>query len=206
MEGSAMKTSWMMNAALVTAVAVSPRPAAGSAVITNGAMNSRSIMADTQTTPPEARLKRSDWSGPRMGFMFAPGDPAISRRLRANGLGTMVSQFGWQFERRIAAFSGGPQLVTEVVPLFGGVEYNKLVPSVNAVVGVRFKSGYEFGMGPSLSVTSISGGPSTGLVIAAGKSIDYGDVCIPVNLALSTNPKGTMVNVLVGYSINKAAQ
>ncbi len=151
------------------------------------------------------RLIQSNWSGPRMGLMIAPGDDAISRRLRSHGLGGVVSEFGWHFEHRVSPYDGGPQLVTEFVPLLGGVEYGKMVPTFTAAMGMRFRSGYEFGMGPSLTLAGVNGS-STGLVIAVGKSLDYGQVCLPLNLAVSTNPKGTMVTLIVGYAINQKAR
>lgn len=146
-------------------------------------------------------VRESDWSGPRIGFMAAPGDAAISRRLRGHGLGNVVSLFGWHFEHQVTPVLGGPQLVTEVTPLFGGVEYGKVVPSVTLSIGLRSRGGYEIGMGPSLTLGNADSGGSVALAIAAGRSLDFGGVRIPLNLAVSTNPKGTMVSVLAGYSI-----
>ena len=140
-----------------------------------------------------------------MGLMMAPGDGAISSRLKDHGLGSLVSQFGWQFERRVVPFGGGPQLVTEAIPLVGGVEYGKFVPSLTLVMGVRSAAGFEFGMGPSFTVVSATG-INSGLVIAAGKSFNYGAVCIPLNVAVSTNPRGTMVTLIAGYAIDQAAR
>lgn len=200
-----MKTSWMWRVLLGTAMVVSARPAPASAQTSELQVHSLATVAGSGTTVQSLGLQQSDWSGPRMGLMMAPGDGSISRRLKGHGLGSVVSQFGWQFERRIVPFGGGPQLVTEAIPLFGGVEYGKLVPSVTLVMGMRSPSGFEVGMGPSFSVVSATG-INSGLVIAAGKSIDYGAVCIPLNLAVSINPKGTMVTVVAGYAINQAAR
>jgi hypothetical protein len=200
-----MKTSWMWMALVGTAMTLAAGPGVASELVT-----ADRILEQDETTPqPGANVRhivRSDWSGPRVGFMVAPGDAGIAKRMKASGLGTVVSQFGWQFERRVSAFDRGPQLVTEMVPLFGGVEYNKLVPSLNGLVGLRFANGLEMGMGPSFSIVSTTTSPSAGLLIAVGKSLDYGEVCIPVNLAISTNPKGTMINLLVGYAIDRRAQ
>ncbi len=196
-----MKTSRMWAAVMGAALIA---PGAATASGTEQAGGAADTLAQSGTHAP--RVQMSDWSGPRMGFMFAPGDPAIARRLSDHGLGNVVSQFGWQFERRVRVVSGGPELVTEVVPLFGGVEYGKLVPSLNALMGVRFHSGVEFGMGPSLSLMSSDAGPQSGLLVTVGKSFNYGDMCIPLNLAVSTNPNGTMVSLIAGYAINRAAR
>jgi hypothetical protein len=155
---------------------------------------------------PIRSVRESDWSGPRIGFMFAPGDAQVSRRLRDNGLGSVVSLFGWHFEHLVTPGRGGPRLVTEITPVFAGVEYGKVVPSVTLCVGVRSREGYEIGMGPSLRPGFDSEDGSVALVIAGGRSLDLGDVCIPFNVAISTNPKGTMVSALVGYAIPRAGR
>jgi len=41
------------------------------------------------------------------------------------------------------------------------------------------------------------------LVMALGKSFNYGGVSIPLNLAYSTSPTGNRVSVIVGYAIGK---
>ena len=200
-----MKTSWMWKTFLATALVIAARPASASAQTSDLSVRNQAVLAESGPTGQSLRLQRSGWSGPRMGLMMAPGDGSIARRLKDHGLGNVVSQFGWQFERRVVPFGGGPQLVTEAIPLFGGVEYGKLVPSLTLVMGVRSPSGFEFGMGPSFTVASATG-INAGLVIAVGKSIDYGAVCIPLNLAVSTNPRGTMVTLIAGYAIDQAAR
>jgi hypothetical protein len=200
-----MKTSWMWKAFLGAALVIAVRPASASAQTTDLQDGNQAIVGESEASGQSSRLQRSSWSGPRMGLMMAPGDGAIARRLKDHGLGSVVSQFGWQFERRVVPFGGGPQLVTEAIPLFGGVEYGKLVPSLTLVMGVRSPSGFEFGMGPSFTVVSATG-LNSGLVIAAGKSINYGAVCIPLNLAVSTNPNGTMVTLIAGYAIDQAVR
>jgi hypothetical protein len=190
-----MKIAWMWKAFLgaLLLVAARPAPVAAQAAGTNLESGAR------------ADLVESSWSGPRMGFMFAPGNGSISRRLKDHGLGDVVSEFGWQFERRVAPRGGGPQLVTEAVPLLGGVEYGKLAPSITGLLGLRFPNGFEVGMGPSLTAVSATT-INSGLVIAVGKSIDYGSVCIPINLAVSTNNKGTMISLMAGYAIHRTGQ
>jgi hypothetical protein len=201
-----MKTSWMWGTLTGAALVVGALPASAGAPITGEPVRSEdSVVMNPAAVPSPLRLETSSWGGPRVGFMFAPGDAEISKRLEENGLGNMVSQFGWQFERRVAAVAGGPQLVTEFVPLIGGVEYGKAVPSLNALLGVRFRNGFEFGMGPSLAYTGSATGGGSALLIAAGKSLEFGAVNIPLNVTLSTNKNGTMFSLMAGYSINRAA-
>jgi len=200
-----MKTSWMSKAVLATAMVLAVRPVPASAQGSDLQLRNQVVLAESGPAGPSPQLQRSGWSGPRMGLMMAPGDGAIASRLKDHGLGSVVSQFGWQFERRVVPFGGGPQLVTEAIPLVGGVEYGKFVPSLTLVMGVRSAAGFEFGMGPSFTVVSATG-INSGLVIAAGKSFNYGAVCIPLNVAVSTNPRGTMVTLIAGYAIDQAAR
>jgi hypothetical protein len=200
-----MMTSWMSKAVLATALVLAVRPVPASAQGSDLQLRNQVVLAESGPAGQPPQLQRSGWSGPRMGLMMAPGDGAISSRLKDHGLGSLVSQFGWQFERRVVPFGGGPQLVTEAIPLVGGVEYGKFVPSLTLVMGVRSAAGFEFGMGPSFTVVSATG-INSGLVIAAGKSFNYGAVCIPLNVAVSTNPRGTMVTLIAGYAIDQAAR
>lgn len=189
-----MRQSWMWGAVLGTATMM----------VAHAASASAPWWPKPSTASAESSVfRQSDWSGPRVGFTVAPGDGAISRRMHDNGLGDVVSQFGWQFEHQVTPVRGGPRLVTELVPLAGGVEYGKFVPTVNGLVGVRFANGYEFGAGPSITLADSQGRTTTGLLLAAGKSLDFNDVCIPLNLAISLNPRGTMVTLITGYAMRR---
>ena len=161
-------------------------------------------VATSQWAPgQDPRFTRQSLSGPRVGFTLATGNGDVHRSLQREHMGRLVSQFGWQFERRVAPLGGGPELVTEVLPMVGGVEYGKLVPSLNVALGVRTRSRLEFGMGPSLSLAGDDARSRVGLLLAVGKSFDYDGVSLPVNLVVSTNPWGTRVTLTGGYAIER---
>ncbi len=141
------------------------------------------------------RLVERDLSGPRVGFTYVPDAPP--------GYGPFVSQFGWHFEHHVRASGGGPQFLTEVVPLFGGVEFGRIVPSLSIGVGVRLPSGAEFGLGPSFSSGSGTSGGSSALFFAAGRSFDVQGVHVPLNVVLVTNQDGQRVSVLAGYAVRR---
>ena len=119
-------------------------------------------------------------------------------------MGRTLSQFGWHFEWQVVPEGGGPQLVVQMVPLVAGVEYGKFIPSATLALGVRFLNGFELGLGPNIVVTGTSGSDpaSTALVVALGKSIDYGGVSIPLNVAVAHNPEGTRASFIIGYAIS----
>ena len=77
-----------------------------------------------------------------------------------------------------------------------------MIPSISLVMGVRLPNGIEFGMGPNVMMTGKEDVHSA-LMIAAGKSFNYGGVSIPINIAYTTNPDGNRVSLMFGYSINR---
>jgi hypothetical protein len=150
------------------------------------------------------KFKQRDLSGPRLGLTYILGDGEVWQEVQENGVGRVISQFGWHFEHQIMPKGGGPQFVIEGIPLIGGVEYGKVIPSATLAMGVRFPSGYEFGLGPNLAVVSKEGDVRSSLVIALGKSFDYSGVVLPVNLVMTTSPKGQRLSVLLGYAIQRS--
>jgi hypothetical protein len=146
--------------------------------------------------------------GPRFGMTYVAGDGELYRTLERENMGRILSQFGWHFEHQVIPEGGGPQFVVEFVPLLAGVEYGKFIPSGTLAMGVRMPSGIEFGLGPNMLVTSADKNQveaNTALVMALGKSFDYGGVSIPINLAIATNPEGNRVSVIVGYAVARVA-
>ena len=200
-----------MTAAFALAIST---PARASLPITDVSLNAPPESSTTMVAAPVVPVvptrdddtpvlfKQRNLSGPRIG-MTAVLDQDQIDQLRARGMGPLMSQFGWHFERQVVPLGGGPQFIVESVPMVGGVEYGEFIPSITLAMGVRFPSGAEFGLGPSISANPTNGGSSS-LVIAAGRSFDYGGVSLPVNLALSTNPHGQRLSVVLGYAIQQA--
>ena len=91
-------------------------------------------------------------------------------------------------------------LVILSVLLAGGVENRSFVPNGTLIFGVRLPNGYEFGLGPSVSL----GGPGflrSSIVIAAGRSLRFGGIRVSVNLALSAGTDGGRLSVVTGWAI-----
>ncbi len=134
-------------------------------------------------------------SGPRLGFTI------ISQRLIDNlkeehqeTISPFITQFGWQFETRIFTLENGTSGLFEFVPLVGGLEQGKFLPSLSALVGIRGAKGFEFGFGPNLSV----GG--AGLVLAAGTNFQSQGINFPVNVAFAPSKDGSRVSLLFGFN------
>jgi hypothetical protein len=144
-------------------------------------------------------------SGPRLGFTFVPGNKELANELKAHHMGSVLSQFGWHFEYQVIPEGGGPSFVVECVPLVAGVEYGTVIPSVSVAMGIRFPGGFEFGLGPNVLAGNEKKVHSA-LVIAVGKSFNYGGVSIPLNLVCVTSPSGNRYSFMFGYAIARSVK
>ena len=149
----------------------------------------------------------NEWNlgGPRLGVTYVPGNGKLQQALREKEIGSTLSQFGWQFEYQVVSEGGGPAFVVQFIPLVAGVEYGTLIPSGSLALGVRMPSGIEFGLGPNILIGG-NKGISTALVIAVGKSFNYGGVSIPLDLVFATNPDGNRISLIFGYAIKKSGK
>jgi hypothetical protein len=155
----------------------------------------------------EVLFNRRNLGGPRFGVTVIPGSGTLADELENQDMGRVISQFGWHFERQVIPQGGGPQFVVEFVPLLAGVEYGKFIPNLTLAMGVRTPGGIEFGMGPNVFFSKTLDDQveaRSSLLMAVGKSINYGGVSIPVNIAYTTNPDGNRVSLVVGYAIGSA--
>ncbi len=172
--------TWLAATAHADGVPVESRPAT----------NNDTVAAPIASIDSEPPVIQYDLDGPRIGATFLP-----------NGLGVM-SQFGWHSENQAAPGSRGPWFLVERVFLIGGVEQSKFIPSGTLVFGVRLPTGFEFGVGPSASIgSSALGGFSTAVVVAAGQTLHYGGIRVPVNVAVAMNHQGYRVTLITGWAI-----
>ena len=146
--------------------------------------------AGAQVPQPQVR----SMAGPRLGVTYL-GSYRPPNLLTGGRLSSVMTQFGWHSEQAVFPFNGGPTLVVEETLLIGGVEQRALVPSVTFLVGVRARSGWEFGLGPNLALD----GPA--LAFAGGKSFNIGGVSIPVDLAVVSSQGGMRTTLLLGYAV-----
>ena len=141
-------------------------------------------------------MRTVETSGPRVGITYISGPRAMAR-LAENDLAQWMSLFGWHFEQIVRPQRGGPALVTQEILLVAGLDQGTAVPSLSFLVGIRTPGGWEFGVGPNLSPVG------TGLVVGVGKSLRYGGVTIPLNLALVTSKGALRTSFVVGYAVRR---
>ncbi|GAB3195094.1 hypothetical protein ABID22_000003 [Pontibacter aydingkolensis] len=137
-------------------------------------------------------------SGPRIGFtvLSAKYRDEIQEEFDTN-VNSFMTQFGWQFETRVFTLENGTSGLFEFVPLIGGLEQGKFLPSLSALVGLRGAKGLEFGVGPNISL----GG--AGLVLAAGTNFQSQGVNFPVNFAFAPSKDGGRFSMLFGFNSRK---
>ena len=144
-------------------------------------------------------VPRRHLSGPRFGFTVFTGETA-DQRDRA-GLEAIMTQFGWQWETQIKATQNGSQALMEWVLLVGGVEQDEFNVSLGWLAGYRMENGVEFGVGPNLSYSKDSEETTSSMIFAAGATLPFGELQLPINFAVSVAKGGPRMTALIGWII-----
>ena len=160
------------------------------------------VVAQADTIPTDMRVRelpRQHLSGPRFGFTTFTGEVADMRRYI--GKEVIMSQFGWQFETQVLSTRSGNQALMEWVVLVGGVEQDELNLSLSWLAGYRLPNGIEFGVGPNVSVRKEGGDPTTSMIIAGGTTLPFGELYVPINLAVAFAEGGPRITTLLGWIV-----
>ena len=139
-----------------------------------------------------------DMSGPRVGFTVL-NQKSVDTLLERRDITVrpLITQFGWQFERRLYTNGDGVTMLTEWIPLVSGLDQGVALPSLNWLVGIRTASGTEFGIGPNVTPLGV------GLVAAAGVTVKAGALHVPFNFAIATSRSGARISVMTGFNVRK---
>jgi hypothetical protein len=150
-----------------------------------------------QTTVPPRPTREINLSGPRFGMTFLSPGTVQALEERDIAVGSIVSQFGWQFEKRLYTSTDGVSALMEWVPLLSGLEQGVALPSLNWLVGIRTPAGTEFGIGPNVTPVGF------GLVVAAGVTVRSGALNIPLNVVFASSKSGPRVSIMTGFNIRR---
>ena len=132
----------------------------------------------------ETKSKIENLSGPRLGItIITNGTITETLNDEFNVSSNVISQFGYQFEKQIAGDDKIAGLIEGIV-FIGGLEKGLFLPSLSGLFGARTASGYEFAIGPNLSLSGAA------LVVGFGKTITMGNLNIPINFAYVPSIKG----------------
>jgi hypothetical protein len=132
--------------------------------------------------------------GPRVGFTVLSGGVLDKARESISDLNPFLTQFGWQFENRLFRLPNGLSGLVELVPLVGGLEQGKFIPSVSGLLGIRGAKGFEFGLGPNVTPLGAN------LVLAVGSSFKSNGINFPVNLAVVPGNGGARISLMLGFN------
>ncbi len=97
-------------------------------------------------------------NGPRLGITAVVGPSASILMAAPSGGGfgysiPALTSFGYQFEQ-VFVNSGDFQALFEFIPLIAGLEYGRVIPSANVLMGMRnSRTGWEFAIGPNFTTT-----------------------------------------------------
>lgn len=152
--------------------------------------------ARAQNTPPPY-VREIDLSGPRIGFTSLSRGALDRLKEDEIAISPLITQFGWQFEKRFYSNGDGLTALNEWVFLAGGLEQGVVLPSLSWIVGMRTKEGAEFGAGPNVTPLGV------GLVVAGGLTIRAGAFNIPMNVAMVPAKSGTRVSFLTGFNFRR---
>src|SRR5687768_2362068 len=85
----------------------------------------------SQTQMPPRVAREINLSGPRFGMTLLSPGTVEALKERGISVSPIVSQFGWQFERRLYTSVDGVSALMEWVPLLSGLEQGVALPSLN---------------------------------------------------------------------------
>jgi hypothetical protein len=114
---------------------------------------------DGPIATPQTQVKLN---GPRMGSSMAFGEAnTVMQAPKSEGGFDMYPatfQIGWQFEKQYIS-AGNFQALVEFIPMIGGLESGKIIPSATFLNGFRAgKGGWEIAFGPSFRIVSKANG------------------------------------------------
>lgn len=166
--------------------------AAAGMVLLSALPSTSAAQQDPRFPPPTEQMRLG---GPRFGVTWLGG--SITDSLKANELevGSVITQFGWQWERIFYGGVTGPAVVSEWVLLVGGMDQGAFLPSLSWLMGLRTGNGTEFGVGPNIGVSGVA------LAFAGGVTQRVGSMNIPINVAVVPSKIGARVSVLAGISM-----
>ena len=157
-----------------------------------------SSSAYAQGAPAQRPPDTMSLSGPRAGITYlSPGVVDQIRKDFDKDINPVISQFGWQFEKRFLSSDTGATAVTEWVFLFGGFDQGVVIPSLTWLVGMRTVGGIEVAAGPNLSPAG------AGVAIAAGVTMRVGNLNVPFNMALVPSANGPRFSFLMGFNAKR---
>ena len=131
------------------------------------------------------------YEGPRFGITYMTGD--LPDELSS----PILTQFGWQLEKRIFGNEGESIGLIELIGLIGGMEQGLIAPSVTTAFGFRKPTGFEVAVGPNISASGI------GYCVAVGFSLQNGGIVFPHNFSIVMSDGDLRLSYILGFNSYK---
>lgn len=130
--------------------------------------------SSTNAANYDSQVQRN--AGPRFGITYITNGKLTDELEKEGVTSNWISQFGYQFEKQIL---GDDKIagIVEGILFIGGVDQGLFLPSISGMFGIRNSSGLEIAVGPNISISG------SAMVIGFGKSFNFGNLNIPINIA-----------------------
>ena len=130
--------------------------------------------SSTNAANYDSQVQRN--AGPRFGITYITSGKLTDELEKEGVTSNWISQFGYQFEKQIL---GDDKIagIVEGILFIGGVDQGLFLPSISGMFGIRNSSGLEIAVGPNISISG------SAMVIGFGKSFNFGNLNIPINIA-----------------------
>ena len=145
---------------------------------------------------PGDLVRKTYHTGPRFGVTWLGGSiPDTIKSRYHTDVGSVITQFGWQFEKQFASLEDGPVALNEIILMVGGLDQNTAIPTLTWLVGIRTPGMFELGVGPNATPAGVA------LAISVGQTFRAGALNIPVNIAVVPSRFGVRSSILTGFNI-----
>ena len=156
------------------------------------------IPAQMDAQQPGELVRRLGRTGPRCGVTWMNASFVDSVKSKHNlDVNPVITQFGWQYESQFASLGSGPVALNEWVLLVGGLDQGLFLPSLTWLVGVRSEGGWEFGVGPNATPSTVA------LAMSGGYTFKSGALAVPVNVAFVPSRFGARLSLMTGFNLYK---
>jgi hypothetical protein len=152
---------------------------------------------------PTISRPKNSFYGPRLGFAYLDDELIRTIHKEHNGnehVGHIITQFGWNFEKRFTPNEDGVTFVWEAIPLIGAIDRDLPLYSIMGIMGIRTAGGIELGVGPRLYSNNDGKDIDFGAVYKGGMTFQYGRISIPLNMVVAPSQDGTSISVLTGFN------
>ena len=158
--------------------------------------------------------KAPDFVKAVLGIVLATG--GAGDKLDKAGKDPILTAWGWQFEYKYLETESGVEGLIEFIPLVIGMDQDMQMASVNVLAGLRFKNGFEFLVGPNLTLADSSDfdpedpneppaedASPFGFLAAIGYTFRSGQMNFPINFSVLRADDDIRIGITFGWNASQ---